>query len=268
MSTALPLRRGARERLVALHGLLEGHYGTPEATLGNKRDPLDEAIYIILTFQTDIARAASSWSLLKAAYPSWDELHRAPARRIAVVLREGGLQRQKTQRIKLLLAALKRSTGSLSLDFLRGMDTEFAERSLLRLPGLSWKGARCVLLYSLDREVFPVDSNAFRVLYRAGVLGGTPVYRRRSLHDALQDAVPPELRRALHVNLVVHGQRTCLPRSPRCTGCELSRICPRVGLREVPRGAQQVQSGATRRSHRKRRRVDEQGADWDPGSKG
>jgi adenine-specific DNA glycosylase len=43
--------------------------------------------------------------------------------------------------------------------------------------------------------------------------------------------VPAHRRRTLHVNLVVHGQRTCLPRAPRCSCCPLNADCPRIGLR-------------------------------------
>lgn len=225
---ALP--RGATERLATIDEILDDPYGTAEKELGNKNDPLDEAIYIILSFQTDLARFSSTWSRLREAYPTWDAVERAPTRKIATVLREGGLQHQKARTIQRLLSAVRDVSGELSLDLLCTMSDYDAERLLTRLPGLSWKAARCVLLYSLRREMFPVDGNTFRILKRAGVLSRRAVYRRRGLHDALQAAVPPPRRRALHVNLVVHGQRTCLPRSPRCPGCALLRMCPRIGL--------------------------------------
>jgi endonuclease-3 len=225
-----PLMRGAVKRLGRIDQILEATYRTPESELGNKADPLDEAIYIILSFQTNLARFSSTWSALRAAYPTWDSVERAPAREIARVLRKGGLQRQKAQTIKRLLLAVRRIAGKLSLDLLHGMKDADAERLLTGLPGFSWKAARCVLLYSLHRNVLPVDGNAFRILKRCGVLSHRAVYRRRTLHDSLQAAVPAKSRLSLHVNLVVHGQRTCLPRSPRCGACPLLRICPRVGL--------------------------------------
>lgn len=231
MKTVSPIQRGALKRIAELDRLLETAYGTPEAVLGNKDDPLDEAIYIILSFQTDLRRFSSTWSALRAAYPTWDGVERAPAREIARVLRGGGLHRQKARTIRQLLLAVRRFAGELSLDILRGMNDADAERFLTRLPGLSWKAARCVLLYSLRRDVLPVDGNTFRILKRSGVLTTRAVYRRRSLHDALQAGVPAARRRSLHVNLVVHGQRTCLPRSPRCPECPLLALCPRLGLR-------------------------------------
>jgi endonuclease III len=230
MRTPPPLRRGAVERLAQLDAILEAAYRTPEVELGNKDDPLDEAIYIILTFQTGLPRFSSTWSRLRAAYPTWDELERAPTREIARVLREGGLHRQKARTIRRLLLAVRRVAGELSLDLLRAMNDADGERLLTRLPGLSWKGARCILLYSLRRDVFPVDGNMFRILKRTGILSRRAVYRRRALHDTLQAAVPAPRRRALHVNLVVHGQRRCLPRLPQCPRCPLLTTCPKVGL--------------------------------------
>lgn len=228
------LLRGASERLAKIDEVLEDAYETPERELGNKNDPLDEAIYIILSFQTDLARFGSTWSRLRLSYPTWEAVERAPTPKIAAVLREGGLHRQKARTIQRLLSEVRDVTGKLSLDVLRSMNDSDAERLLTRLPGLSWKAARCVLLYSLGRQMFPVDGNTFRILKRAGVLSRRAVYRRRALHDALQAAVPASRRRALHVNLVVHGQRTCLPRSPQCAPCSLVTMCPRIGLRGRP----------------------------------
>lgn len=205
-------------------------YGAPEADLGNQPDPLEEAIYIILSFQTDLARFKATWSRLRSGYRSWAALERASVQQISSVLREGGLHKQKARTIRRFLASVRELTGELSLDFLREMTDADAERILTRLPGLSWKGARCVLLYSLGRDAFPVDSNTFRILKRTGVMSDSAVYRRRVVHDALQAAVPAFRRRALHVNLVVHGQRTCLPRDPLCRCCPVLTNCPQIGV--------------------------------------
>ena len=221
----LYLTQNALPTLRKLDRLLDDVYGAPAVDLDNKADPLDEAVYIILSFQTDVARARSVWAELRSTFPAWEDLDKAPVRSVARVLRAGGLQKQKARTIKRLLSTIEPHTGRLSLDLLREMKDQEAERFLTRLPGLSWKGARCVLLYSLNRSVFPVDGNTFRILKRVGVLPPDSVYRRRGLHDALQLTVPPARRKPFHVNLVVHGQRTCLPLRPRCNDCAARYIC-------------------------------------------
>lgn len=247
MKGAPSLNPDARRRLAAVDRRLAHAYRTPLATLGNKSDPLDEAVYIILSFQTDVARAMSMWRRLRNRFGSWDVVERTRLSEIGAVIREGGLHRQKARTIRALLRNVRALDDTLSLDFLKPLPDERAERILTRLPGLSWKGARCVLLYSLKRDSFPVDSNTFRILKRVGVIRPSAVYRRRELHDALQDAVPPKRRRALHVNLVVHGQRTCVSLKPRCLACPLQPICPKIGVTVIGSNAPRQRSPAQRR---------------------
>ena len=135
----------------ALDRLLEEVHRASEILLGNQSDPLDEAVYIILSFQTDLARFKKTWRELRSAFARWDDVECTPEERIADVLRAGGLHRQKAKAIKRLLRAVRQEMGELSLDSLRELSDVDAERLLARLPGLSWKGARCVLLYSLNR---------------------------------------------------------------------------------------------------------------------
>ena len=230
MKAPRPLRQNSTKRLAKIDTILDAEYGTPEAELGNQEDPLDEAIYIILSFQTNLSRFKATWQALRKAYPTWAALEHAPSREVAHILHDGGLSQQKARTIKRLLFQVRQMAGELSLDSLHAMNDVDAELVLTRLPGLSRKAARCVLLYSLGRSTFPVDGNTFRVLKRTGVLRKSAIYRRRRVHDDLQASVPEHRRRALHVNLVVHGQRICLPRSPRCKQCPLLSSCPRVGL--------------------------------------
>lgn len=227
-----------RERLHELERLLNEAYGAPESLLGNQVDPLDEAVYIILSFQTDLARFKETWQKLRSTFPRWSDVEQVALDDLSAALRSGGLHRQKATAIKRLLRAVRRQFGKLSLDALHRMSDAEAERTLTRLPGMSWKGARCVVLYSLDREVFPIDGNSFRVLQRAGVIPLSAVYRRLSLHDAIQEAVDPKLRRRFHVNLVVHGQEVCLPQRPHCEACPAASLCPRRGLPPRPPAAQ------------------------------
>jgi endonuclease III len=232
MTARFRFARHGRDRLREVERVLHAAYGAPESLLGNQIDPLDEAIYIILSFQTDLRRFKETWQNLRSAFPRWEDVEAAPLKEVSAALRSGGLHRQKARAIKLLLRAVRRRFRTLSLRSLHDMSDRDAERVLTRLPGISWKGARCVLLYSLDREVLPIDGNSFRVLQRTGVIPLSAVYRRLSLHDAIQAAIEPRLRRRFHVNLVVHGQDLCLPERPRCRACPAAQVCLKRGLRQ------------------------------------
>jgi endonuclease III len=216
--------QAVRRRMQRLARALDLAYGTPD--LGNLPDPLDEAVYIILTYQTDLERARLVWRQLKARFPKWDCVLDSPDATLEQVLQPSGFQRARAKLIRNLLAAVRKRWGKLSLRSLESMTSEAAEAELRALPGLDIKGARCVLLYSLGRPAFPVDSNAFRFMRRYGVIADGAVYRRAATHDELQALVAPAHRYGFHVNLVVHGHQTCLPRNPRCAGCPLRRRCP------------------------------------------
>jgi len=49
-------------------------------------------------------------------------------------------------------SVIKERSGSLSLDFLEDLDDQEAERFLCSLPGINVKSAKCVLMYSLNRN--------------------------------------------------------------------------------------------------------------------
>jgi adenine-specific DNA glycosylase len=111
------------------------------------------------------------------------------------------------------------------LDFLHGWDDDRAYRYLVGLPGVSRKTALCIMMYSLRRQVFPVDTHVWRVARR---LGWTPARPKPSepQERLLEAAIPAELRYTLHVNMMVHGRLVFLPYNPRCGACPLEDICP------------------------------------------
>lgn len=215
--------RALRLRMRNVTRILARTYKTPP--LGNVDDPLDEAIYILLTYQTDVARAQGVWAELKSRFSTWERVIRVPSAVLEDVLRPSGFQKLRARMIKALLSSVRARFGEASLDALFELAPADAEAVLRALPGLDIKGARCVMMYSLGASVLPVDSNTFRFMQRFGVLRSSARYRRRSTHDEIQELVSPEDRYRLHVNLVVHGQRTCLPRAPQCSSCAVRKFC-------------------------------------------
>lgn len=194
--------------------------------LGNKTDPLDELIFIILTTMTQYG-PMEIFEELKQEFPSWDGLLEDDAdSRLRRVIARGGLVNQKAPQILAIAATLQRDFGCVSLDALHQFDNAEAETYLCSLPRVGKKVARCVMMYSLGREVLPVDAHVLRVSKRIGLLPAGMSWAKA--HDALQDSVAPGLRYALHVGLVVHGREVCTHHNPKCNECVLyaERLCP------------------------------------------
>lgn len=219
------------DRLREISQLLRKRYGT--APLGNKEDPLDELIFIQLSIRTREAAYTSAFDSLKRACDGdWGKLLHLPAQAALSSLGPGGMATMKRRRLLDQLTMILEAFGEVTLGPLADMSTEEAEAFLTSLPGVGRKTARCVLLYSLDRDVFPVDSHCLRVLKRLGFVPAG-VYRKAA-HDLLQDLVPEDLRHDLHVNLVHHGRALCIAGRPRCEPCPLAGLCP-TGQQISPR---------------------------------
>lgn len=199
---------------------LERTYGNPRH--GNKANPLDELVYIILSTRTRDESFRDTFGQVKRAFPSWSCLTAKDLPRLERLLVPAGLGRLKARQIVAILDRLRAAFGRPTLAPLRRMTDQEAEAFLTALPGVAAKIAKCVLMYSLGREVLPVDVHVHRV---AGRLGLRVKKRPDTSQDLIEAAVPPELRYGFHVNAVAHGRAVCLPQRPRCNRCALVRWC-------------------------------------------
>jgi endonuclease-3 len=128
--------------------------------------------------------------------------------------------------------------GEPTLKPLHKMSDEDAEAFLLTLPGVGKKVARCVLMYSLGRQVSPVDTHCWRIARRLGWVRPTQKDKHCAPRDMdrLQFKIPPELRHSLHVNMISLGCEICTASVPRCKECPIAVVCPRIGMsRDIKR---------------------------------
>ena len=68
-------------------------HGTPR--LGDKQDPVDELVYIILARKTREGAYQEMYAKLKRAFPIWDLLLSAPRRRVEKLIYSGGSNADK-----------------------------------------------------------------------------------------------------------------------------------------------------------------------------
>jgi endonuclease III len=207
--------------LVLVSDRLSQEYADPR--LGNKDDPLDELIFIILSARTAESGYSRTYRALRDAFHSWFDILGTPEGSVARIISSGGLAEKKERQIRSLLQAVRDRTERKDLSFLQRMSTEEAEGFLTTLPGVGLKTARCVLMYSMGRNVFPVDTHVRRVLSRLGFVRYQRLTSR--VQDQIQQTIPVRLRYKLHVNLVAHGRAVCTARRPSCERCILNHLC-------------------------------------------
>lgn len=205
----------------ALAEALEAVYGRPYF---DPADPLAELVRGLLSQSTTDGQRDRAYAALRVAFPSWEACRDAGPTAIAAVIAPAGLANQRAARIGAILRELTGASGRVDLEDLRELGTDDAYRRLLDLPGVGPKTAACVLLFALERPVFPVDTHVLRVVRRLGLAG--PEVSPKRVQELLTAVVPPHLMLALHLNLIRHGRQVCRARKPRCTRCLLAARCP------------------------------------------
>ena len=218
--------RDAR-RLRTIARRLERAYGRAPAP--RHLPPIDELILTVLSQNTSDTNRDRAYADLRGAYPTWRAVADATSRGIARAIRRGGLGVTKAPRIRAALRSLRER--GVDLDHPRALgDMEDDELwdLLTSLKGVGPKTAACVLLFSLDRPFFPVDTHVHRVATRLGLV--SPRATAVAAQAALQEEVPPDLVYELHMGLIRHGRAVCVARRPLCSECVLADLCPRVGV--------------------------------------
>lgn len=210
--------------------LLSSQYGDWQHY--NRANPLEELLFIVCSIQTNENLYRHTFAKLKADFPKFDSLARATERQIAKSILDGGLPSQKARAIKKLLKTITDRFGRPTLAPLKGMTVLECERFLTSLPGVGPKTARCVMMYSLDKEVFPVDLHCWRISRRLGWVRATRRNKSCSEEDMdrLQMKVPSGLRFRMHINMVSHDRFTCTSTNPQCSECCIRALCRRVGV--------------------------------------
>jgi endonuclease-3 len=188
-------------------------------------DALGELVATILSQHTSDINSERAYRQLRATFATWEQVRDAPVDDVVEAIRSGGLAQQKAQRIQQILRLLTERLDSapLSLDALADMPLADALRWLRGLPGVGPKTAACVMLFSLGKPAFPVDTHVWRVTKRIGLLG--PRETAEQAHETLQALIPPEWRHTMHINLIQHGRQICYARNPACFRCPISSEC-------------------------------------------
>jgi endonuclease-3 len=87
-------------------------------------------------------------------------------------------------------------------------------------------------MFSLRRDVFPVDTHVHRLCRRLGFV--PPSASAEKTQALMAGLVPRGRAMEFHINLIRHGRRVCQAIRPRCAACVLARLCPSAGWYSRP----------------------------------
>lgn len=208
--------------LEMINDILEGLYGSPDH--GNKSSPMDELIYIHLSKKTNEKGYSNAFDRLSSAFPQWKGLAEADKSYVKSLISSAGLGENRTNELLHNIKIIKIKFGKETLDQLKSWSDEKIFDFLTSLKGIGPKSAKCIMMYSLGKDVFPVDTHVHTICERTGFIESR--LNHKVAQEKLADIFPKKYRYSLHVNMVAHGRIICKKRgTPKCDHCQLMKFC-------------------------------------------
>ncbi|MCJ7567611.1 MAG: endonuclease III [Anaerolineales bacterium] len=214
--------KSTKKRATEVRSRLLETYGQP--VWRNRLPPLDELVSTILSQNTNDINRDRAFNALRERFPTWEEVRDADPSDVIDAIHSAGLANQKGHRMQRALQQITEEHGVLNLDFLEDLPLEEAKEWLLRFKGVGPKTAAIVLLFSLGKPAFPVDTHIYRVTGRLGLRPEN--ITAEQAHNHLAELFDPVMYYDIHLNLIRHGREICHARSPQCERCSLSDLCP------------------------------------------
>jgi endonuclease-3 len=182
--------------------------------------PLELLIATILSAQCTDKRVNVVTAELFKKYRSASDYASAPRGELEHAIRTTGFFRNKAHSIQACCCALVERHGG-------QVPQTMAE--LVALDGVGRKTANVVLGNAFGgNEGIVVDTHVARLTCRLDL---TRERQPEKIERALMKLVPREQWTMFSHWLIWHGRRRCHARKPDCAGCEIARLCPRVGVR-------------------------------------
>lgn len=210
-----------KEFIIKVNNILIKEYGVPERAK-NAPDPLDLLIATILSQNTNDNNSYKAFINLKTNINCYEDIQTLELESLMNLIKSAGLTKQKAMTIKSLIDYLINNYGKANLNFIYDYDNKTILDLLTKLKGIGVKTASCVLLFSLYRDVCPVDTHVHRIINRLGIVNAKSA--DKSFYE-LNKEFPNNIAHSFHTNLIKHGRNVCRPKEPFCGGCKLVEYC-------------------------------------------
>jgi len=205
-------------KLLGMYDLLRDHFGPQDWWPGETT--LEIMVGAVLTQNTNWENVEKAIRNLKNHdLLSLEALNTISPDELAKEIRPAGYFNIKARRLKNLIRFLfERYEGS--LETLLSKKTECLREGLLAVNGIGPETADSILLYSLKRSVFVVDTYTYRILLRHGMADEQMDYHE--LQGMFMDNLPEDVHlfNEFHALIVRAGKEYC-KKKPLCSDCPL-----------------------------------------------
>lgn len=189
------------------------------------KDPMSMLVEIILSHRTYDEQTLAAYDNLLRRFGSWEAVRDAPTGEVQTAIANVNWPEVKAPRLQAVMRQITEERGGLNLDFLRDLPVAESAAWLNRFEGVGPKTTACVLLFSCQLPILPVDVHVHRCSIRLGLIGKKVT--ADNAHNLLQALLPQDARSIynFHKALLRHGQRVCVFERPRCKQCVLTDLC-------------------------------------------
>ena len=186
----------------------------------NHADPLELLIATILSAQCTDKRVNIVTKELFKKYRSAPDYANAPLAELKQAVKTTGFFRNKAKNIQACCRKLIVRHGS---------RVPCSMEELTQLDGVGRKTANVVLGNAFGINVgVVVDTHVTRLSQRLGL---TKQKTPEKIEPELMALVPQKQWTLFSHWLIWHGRRRCAARRPDCEGCEIKKLCPRMGVK-------------------------------------
>jgi endonuclease-3 len=192
----------------------------PEATCAlTHTNPYQLLVATILSAQCTDKRVNVVTPELFRRFPDAGTLAEAEPPELEDLIRTTGFFRAKSRNLLAMAGQLVERHGG---------EVPRRLEALTGLTGVGRKTANVVLgtAFGIASGIV-VDTHVQRLARRLGLTTGK---NPDQIERQLMELIPRSEWVDLSHRLIQHGRRVCLARRPRCVGCELRSICPKVGV--------------------------------------
>lgn len=179
----------------------------------SNKDPFYVLISTILSQRTKDEQTLKAAKQVFSRFKTPKQIAKANINTIKKLIKPSGFYNVKAKRIKdVSRIIVNEYNGKVPDDI----------NKLVKLPGVGYKTAACVLVYAFNKPEVPVDVH---VAVMAQRLGLTKEKSPDKIRLDLMKRIPKRYWLDINELFVRHGQDVCLTRKPKCEICVISDYC-------------------------------------------
>lgn len=103
----------------------------------------------------------------------------------------------------------------------------FTKEELISIKGVGPKTANIVLCFAYGKDVIPVDTHVHRIPNRWGLI---KTKKPEDTEVELMKIFNKKYWNKINTNFILFGKNVCVPVSPKCSICPVSKFCDGVGV--------------------------------------